>query len=144
MSTKTCTKCAKVLNLTSFNMKSGTSRLNTQCIDCCKAACKAHYNKNKAHYFERNKKYKSSIKKFLEESKSVPCFDCGKSYSSYVMDFDHMRDKTFNIANASTIGYSLERIKEEINKCQIVCSNCHRMRTHNEGHKKDNGWAGGI
>lgn len=47
------------------------------------------------------------------------------------MDYDHREgtDKKFNVAHASKAG-SVVRLLEEIAKCDIVCSNCHRERTH--------------
>lgn len=44
------------------------------------------------------------------------------------MDFDHLRDKKFNLSKAHLTG-SLKKITEEIAKCEVVCSNCHRVRT---------------
>ncbi|AJD82175.1 HNH endonuclease [Mycobacterium phage Cosmo] len=47
------------------------------------------------------------------------------------MDFDHVRGvKEFNIGSYRTKSYSLQRIRDEIAKCDVVCSNCHRIRTH--------------
>ncbi len=47
------------------------------------------------------------------------------------MDFDHVRGKKrFNISQYSNKVVSLEVVKEEVAKCEIVCSNCHRHRTH--------------
>ncbi|TSC76687.1 MAG: hypothetical protein G01um101429_1156 [Parcubacteria group bacterium Gr01-1014_29] len=66
------------------------------------------------------------------DSKDVPCADCGKKYHWYVMDFDHVRGKKFfPLSQSSVGGRSIETIKREIAKCDIVCTNCHRMRTYN-------------
>lgn len=79
---------------------------------------------------QRHKKRKVVIRDFLNKAKNVPCFDCKKAYPYYVMDFDHMRDKKFNLSDAICGYKSIRKIEEEIKKCQIVCSNCHRIRTH--------------
>lgn len=59
------------------------------------------------------------------------CLDCGLQFPPFVYDFDH-RDpaqKSFTVSNSgSTISW--ERIVVELDKCDLVCSNCHRMRTH--------------
>lgn len=49
------------------------------------------------------------------------------------MDFDHVRgEKVFTLGQVRQIRtYSLVRIQEEIAKCDVVCANCHRERTHN-------------
>jgi hypothetical protein len=71
----------------------------------------------------------------IREAKSVPCADCGHSYPHYVMDFDHREGeiKLFNIASrvrGNVTAPRLEAIRQEIAKCDVVCANCHRERTH--------------
>ena len=68
---------------------------------------------------------------YLRDLKTkTPCVDCGINYPYYVMDFDHVRgQKHANVMElVSTL--SKKKIDEEIAKCEIVCSNCHRIRTH--------------
>lgn len=60
-----------------------------------------------------------------------PCSDCGVSYPPYVMDFDH-RDpstKLFGIGEGQ-VTKSFDELKAELAKCDLVCANCHRERTH--------------
>lgn len=59
--------------------------------------------------------------------------DCGIKYPSYVMQFDHRdpKQKLFKIARDAW-KYSVEKIKEEISKCDVVCANCHAERTHQQ------------
>jgi hypothetical protein len=62
--------------------------------------------------------------------KSQPCTDCGVSYPHYVMDFDHVRgEKKFNVSSVISSFKSKQRVLDEIAKCEVVCSNCHRTRT---------------
>lgn len=67
----------------------------------------------------------------IQTAKDKPCIDCNIKYPYYVMDFDHLGDKVFTIGSAEAIGCSIEKLLEEIAKCEVVCSNCHRTRTHN-------------
>jgi hypothetical protein len=47
------------------------------------------------------------------------------------MDFDHVTGKKlFNISQYQNKTHTLEMIKKEVSKCEVVCSNCHRARTH--------------
>ncbi len=56
-----------------------------------------------------------------------PCADCGET-DALVLEFDHLRDKKFDIAvNLITVG--MKTLLEEIVKCEVVCANCHRRRT---------------
>jgi len=61
------------------------------------------------------------------------CHDCGsKALPPYCYDFDH-RDpasKEWNISELVRKVSSMQRIADEIDKCDVVCSNCHRIRTH--------------
>jgi len=76
-------------------------------------------------------KQKAYLAQYLRDLKTkTPCVDCGINYPYYVMDFDHVRGvKQANVMElVSTL--SKKRIDLEIAKCEIVCSNCHRIRTH--------------
>jgi hypothetical protein len=64
----------------------------------------------------------------INAAKSVPCTDCGVQYASHIMQFDHiLNNKNFTISNRKNL--SLTRIQEEIDKCEVVCANCHADRT---------------
>ena len=56
--------------------------------------------------------------------------DCGIKYPPYVMDFDHLGDKEFVISKGVSMHSPIKLLKE-IAKCDVVCSNCHRLRTYN-------------
>ena len=76
-----------------------------------------------------NKRLK--IREVLSKIKEKPCMDCNQSYPPYVMDFDHVRgEKKFSISQAVDLNVSLEAARNEIAKCDLVCANCHRERTH--------------
>jgi len=69
-------------------------------------------------------------KKRIVAIKDVPCMDCGNRFPTCVMDFDHRPDevKEFRISGGLTLRW--DRVLTEINKCDIVCANCHRIRTY--------------
>lgn len=75
---------------------------------------------------------KREARALVLKAKDRPCADCGKSYPAYVMDFDHVRgEKRFMLSRAANwAGGGLELVEEEIAKCDVVCANCHRVRTH--------------
>lgn len=72
---------------------------------------------------------------FMASIKSQPCTDCGEKYPYYVMDWDHRpgEEKLFNLSHGKT--RSMTAITAEIEKCDLVCANCHRIRTATR-----NGW----
>lgn len=67
---------------------------------------------------------------------SHPCVDCGERDPA-VLEFDHVRDKKLFTISLKCNNYSLDKIKDEIEKCEIRCTNCHLKRTiltsNNEG-----------
>ena len=89
------------------------------------------YAKNRQVYFDRNIKRRDTCKEVLLEVKGAPCLDCGVVYPHYVMDFDH-RDGATKKSDVSRLARDgmLEAMLEEIGKCDLVCANCHRIRTH--------------
>lgn len=83
----------------------------------------------------RREKFRERVIGYLEEH---PCVECGEA-DPVVLDFDHIDPKTkFKTVSRMLIGscYSWERIEEEIGKCQVLCANCHRKKTHRDL----NGW----
>jgi len=73
----------------------------------------------------------------IERLKNVPCMDCQKRFPACVMDFDH-RDPTtkrFGIAQMVSTG-TWEEFDAEVAKCDVVCANCHRLRTQKRSHER--------
>lgn len=90
------------------------------------------YPKNKKRRVEINAKRILKIRNAVSEIKlNRGCFDCGYKEHPEALDFDHLRDKKSMITTAVRSGWSIVRIMEEIEKCEVVCANCHRIRTAN-------------
>ena len=67
---------------------------------------------------------------YVEALKRLPCTDCGNTFPTICMDFDHLPLYTKSKAISNAVRkYSFDRLKGEIAKCELVCSNCHRVRT---------------
>jgi hypothetical protein len=99
-------------------------------IEKQRAAIRRHYYANKQVYIDKAYRKRREIRKWVYELKeNTPCTDCKKLYPYYVMDFDHLLDKKVLVSKVINNG-SWKQAKEEIAKCEIVCSNCHRMRTY--------------
>jgi hypothetical protein len=75
------------------------------------------------------KKLRTQRNKLMAVLKDHPCTDCGHKFPAVCMDWDHVRgEKSFNIGQL-TAHTSWTRVLEEIAKCELVCANCHRLRT---------------
>lgn len=90
-----------------------------------------HYRENKQYYKDKSRKLNKELTQLVRDIKKVPCMDCGIEYPYYVMDFDH-RDPSTKIDNVGSLiqNNSKRKLLEEIAKCDVVCSNCHRERTY--------------
>lgn len=79
----------------------------------------------------RTQQKRNAIKEFIANYKqSRSCADCKENYPYWMMDFDHLSDKEFGISSFYRNTQDIEKIKNEIKKCEVVCANCHRNRTY--------------
>jgi hypothetical protein len=66
--------------------------------------------------------------------KNKPCSDCGQSFHFSVMDLDHVRGRKLMAIGANIKSMSVNNLLKELEKCDVVCSNCHRLRTWSRLH----------
>ena len=118
METKICTQCKRELPLTQYYSR-GNGKLRSECKEC-------HSKYVKRKYQER----KGAIG---DVKASIGCAKCG-DVRSYVLDFHHKDSsiKDANIARMTSNKNRLEDIQKEIDKCVVLCSNCHREFHHLE------------
>src|ERR671930_279392 len=91
----------------------------------------AYYAANRASEIERVRRRQAATTEFLRQLREVPCADCGGRFAGHQMDFDHRdpKHKSFNLSSSSASLKSREEILAEAPKCDVVCANCHRLRT---------------
>lgn len=99
---------------------------------------RTYYENNRESVKARNKASRDRAAAFVFESKlNKPCLDCGGVFHPVCMDYDHVRGKKIsNVSEGVTKGWSLGKLAEEIAKCDLVCANCHRLRTFKINHSK--------
>lgn len=95
-------------------------------------------NKNKKEKpAKRSPKRKKEIQKMLADLKEKHgCMDCGGKFPYYILDFDHVYGKKVSNISSMLDYHSIEDIFKEIDKCEIVCANCHRNRTFHRKHNR--------
>ena len=128
---KKCSSCHQIKPIIHFHkdnrQKDG---LQPGCKECRKITSSNYYLKNKQKAINQAKESRKKIKAIVNNIKeSNPCVDCNTYYPFYVMDFDHLRDKSFKIS-WGIINRSRDNVLKEIEKCELVCSNCHRKRSY--------------
>jgi hypothetical protein len=68
---------------------------------------------------------------------SVSCVDCGQRFPAICMDFDHQfGPKVEEVSRLLSNGRAWDVLAEEIAKCEIVCANCHRIRSDKAHYNK--------
>ncbi len=87
-----------------------------------------------ANHIQQNRavqRAKRNNKAWLSELKLQPCTDCKQTFDPVCMDYDHLPGFEKSQEVSAMVGgtYSRASILAEIAKCELVCSNCHRLRT---------------
>lgn len=116
---KTCTSCGVSQDETKFKSRAG--RQAGQRFSMCNRCLYVLYTRPNAE-----KKLAEVQRIKLQRG----CADCGYNKHPAALEFDHRPGevKSFNIGEK--VGtYSMARIMEEIAKCDVVCANCHAIRT---------------
>jgi hypothetical protein len=130
---KICSGCKIGKNEAEFNKK--YNGLQPWCRECNRARSRRYYAENKdlhkKNVRETNKKpIARNQRHILDYLGRNPCVDCGEP-DVIVLEFDHVRgEKTANVGRLIQDAYSLRKLKDEIEKCEVVCANCHRRRTY--------------
>lgn len=125
-----CTKCD-----TSFYAKRNDAKY---CADCQKSNSKEYVRRyyqstrGKSLNSKRNRIRRQELQNWLNNIKSNPCSDCKQTFPAVAMQFDHVRGtKVANIGLLLTrtpVVNVKEVVLEEIEKCDLVCANCHFIR----------------
>lgn len=109
--------------------KSKKSGIYPYCKDCCKKRSKewrkSNPEKEKAQVGNRRRKVRLLSWEYLREH---PCIKCGESDVA-VLQFHHTKDKEREVSSMISDCWAWEKILKEIEKCDILCANCHIKET---------------
>ena len=112
---KQCSKCGIEKPLTEYHSAGiidGKRYYRGDCKSCQKAVVK--------------KRQETLREDYTEWKKTLKCNRCG--FDDYrALQFHHERDKEHNIASMMRSGFSLDNIKKEAEKCEVLCANCHQI-----------------
>lgn len=137
---KKCSICKEEKLLLLFNKnKTRKDGLSNVCRYCSREKSKVYYKNNGRKHKEvvakRNKEIRLDIMtKVYDFLSKNPCINCGEDDIT-VLEFDHLRDKVKCVSDMMKRRNSWTVIQAEIEKCQILCANCHRRKT-----AKDQNW----
>ena len=139
MKTKKCSRCQKVRAITEFNKQyTKKDRLQTNCKDCNREYTREHYRKNKRYYLDKNNKRRKEIRKLIWNVKAASkCKTCEEDHPACLV-FHHKNpsEKGIEIGKIYTRMWGNDHIFAELEKCSILCSNCHRKLHYTERTKE--------
>ncbi len=132
-----CGRCGERKDLAEFAWRrKAKGQLDNYCRPCRAAYKQEHYAANRQRNIDRVKARKSEVitkrvRWLLDFLAAHPCVDCGEA-DTLVLEFDHLGDKRFTIANGLR-DRNWDSVLNEMAKCDVVCANCHRRRTARRG-----------
>jgi hypothetical protein len=128
-----CGRCGHLKPIDEFAWRRKRRRQrDNMCAPCRSAYGREHYLANRQKYIDSEAKRKRAraetrTRYLLEYFRAHPCSDCGET-DPLVLEFDHLRDKRFEVTNQFA-SRNWQEILDEIAKCEVVCANRHRRRT---------------
>jgi hypothetical protein len=131
-----CGGCKRTLTICSFSLKTREPlRRQSQCRECAAKANRASYERNSAKVKARSKQARGGVLArnrlwLAERLAGEACACCGLA-APQILEFDHRHGaKSASVSQMVQRGLSIKTIEAEIAKCDILCPNCHRIRTH--------------
>lgn len=132
---KLCPDCKQYKRSADFaNNFSKKDKLQSYCRECKAKWDHRYYSQNReAHYIRIRTLLAQNKLRLLEYLKYHPCVDCGEQ-NPVVLEFDHIQmNKKGSISYLiSTLKCSWNTLLIEIEKCEVRCANCHRIKTSNQ------------
>ena len=139
---KQCSKCKEWKEEEEFSWKNkAQGKRHCQCKECRRKADNERYANDPIRRQSVKDVHNNQVQ-FLRDyirdvKKHSKCAICGDN-RWYVLDFHHLRDKSFTIASKVSEACSLETMKNEIAKCITLCANCHRELHYKERLENEN------
>lgn len=141
MDTKVCTRCGEEKPIEEFALRNRFTHLRqSHCTDCGGKMRDAWYQNNREEQVKAGMKRRDEYKQILREYvwnylSTHPCKECGETDPA-ALEFHHVRgEKVKEVSNILKNGASLTTLLTEIEKCDVLCANCHRKLT-----AKEQGW----
>lgn len=131
-----CSKCKENKELNDFNSnKKRKDGLTSWCKECIRKRSKEHYKNNTDLYKDKVKKSRQKIIKWFDNfKKTLKCSKCDENHPA-TLDFHHLdpnKKEKGGVARMLSNNKSEVEIKDEISKCIVLCSNCHRKLHYDE------------
>lgn len=127
---KRCGRCGETKPLSAFHRRGAGHQWC--CRQCRKEWDAAYWTRRREFRIERHRARKAELRRWFRELKSSQaCVDCGGRFHWAAMTYDHLpgTPKRGEVSNLIARGYRTAIVKE-LASCELVCANCHAVRTH--------------
>lgn len=132
---KRCPACEEQKDEDEFHRWNRRDGRQVWCKPCRRAYDAAYHQRVKDRRREQKRRRADETRAFLRALKQgKPCADCGEVFDPAAMQWDHLPGfiKGGNLGDMGRKA-SRGRLLEEIAKCELVCANCHAVRTVRRG-----------
>jgi hypothetical protein len=133
---KLCHRCGQLKPLSAFH-RHHRDGFQAWCKACKSEVAAQHYQANKARRYAHNKRRQDEFRSWYTSLKAGrPCADCAEVFHPAAMQWDHLPEHEKKAALGELVRHgSRQRIIEEIAKCELVCANCHAVRSYLRAHE---------
>ena len=127
---KVCSRCNKEKNCSDFPIqrRKGKEFRRSECRECYNSYFRNYMKGNKTHVARVKKVKEQRRKEVCEYKLTKGCEICGYNKTYWALEFHHRNpeEKKYNISSGMSDALKFDDLLEEINKCAVLCSNCHR------------------
>ena len=123
--TKKCCTCGNIKPLSEFHRRG--DKLQGNCKSCKKEYIRKHYQANKEKYVKSSVESMRKTREWFRDYKSnLKCSKCSETHPA-CLDFHHIdpSEKDMEVSRIIDMN-NKKRIMDEVAKCVVLCSNCHR------------------
>jgi hypothetical protein len=135
---KKCNSCGIEKEEEEFNWRYKSLGIrHPTCRECQKPFRKNWYEgsakeRHKENVHARKRQVREEAREYVYQYlRTHPCQNCGES-DPMVLEFHHLEGKDKTVSELVAGGYSIATIQAEIDKCSVLCANCHRRVTMSE------------
>jgi len=124
---KICKDCNKLglCRWSSSFTQTGNPEYSAVCFDCQRIRYKKYSKKNRKKISLSSKEKRKKLKQSYVDYLGGCCVKCGYSKSLRALTFHHKKRSTKEFSLSESLDWSWQRIKNELDKCNLVCFNCH-------------------
>lgn len=130
---KKCSKCGEEKSLSEFYWRNKAKGTRMSACKACRSTAAAQRwasgSEKESNYESKARRVQRAYDYIWSVLSTSSCADCDER-NPLVFEFDHVRGtKIRDVGTMVVQNYGLQAIKDEIAKCEVVCANCHKIRT---------------